>query len=74
MKKGENMEKKTISMVWTIIGSSLVWAFTIVVSALMLRGTGARDVIFVICGAAVVHFIVIIIPMVCPCCKKKECD
>jgi CBS-domain-containing membrane protein len=66
------MEKKIISIVWTIIGSALIWGLTIILCALMLRRKNAKDVLFLVSAAAVVHFIVISVPLAGQFGKKKD--
>jgi uncharacterized membrane protein len=60
--------------VWSIIGSAIIWGLTIIVSAVMLRGTDAKNVIFFIAAAAIIHFLAISIPVARQFRMKKDSD
>jgi Na+/melibiose symporter-like transporter len=55
------MEKNNIKHALSIVGSAVIWAITIIVSALLLKGTEIKGMMLLICTMAVFHFLFMVL-------------
>lgn len=55
------MEKNNIKHALSIVGSAVIWAITIIVSALLLRGTEVKGMMLLVSTMAVFHFLFLVV-------------
>ena len=55
------MEKNNIRHALSIVGSTVIWAITIIVSALLLRGSEIKGLLLLVITMAVFHFLFLIV-------------